>query len=179
MNISAKEARVLLGEKAGSKLKSEPVWECRDCKMVYYHALEKSGKDWICPNCEENGPGPGEVWYYQSRKEFNRWHVLNQAQKAGQIRNLRRQVPFTFEFEMVTGLVSQDVVLMAGKRKLTYVADFVYEENSGGYSEPPHAGPLKTVWLEVVEDCKGARTPVYKIKKELMRVVNGIEIRES
>jgi len=45
----------------------------------------------------------------------------------------------------------------------TYIADFSYE----------HAGAI------VVEDCKGVRTPVYRLKRRLMRALYGIEIVES
>ena len=54
---------------------------------------------------------------------------------------------------------------MPGKwpRPVTYIADFVYYEGK----------------KEIVEDVKGYRTDVYKLKKRLMWVVHGIEIRET
>ena len=45
---------------------------------------------------------------------------------------------------------------------MTYLADFVYKENG----------------KEVVEDTKGFRTEVYKIKKKLMAYIYQIEIKE-
>jgi hypothetical protein len=32
---------------------------------------------------------------------------------------------------------------------------------------------------DIVEDSKGVRTPVYKLKKKLMLACHGIEIRET
>lgn len=49
-----------------------------------------------------------------------------------------------------------------------YRADFEYEERDA-------AGH----WTLIVEDCKGFRTPVYRLKKRLMKNIHGIEIRET
>lgn len=49
------------------------------------------------------------------------------------------------------------------EKKCTYIADFVYKDKDGN---------------EVVEDVKGFRTDVYKIKKKMMRYRYGIEIQE-
>jgi hypothetical protein len=50
-----------------------------------------------------------------------------------------------------------------GERAVYYVADFVYTEN----------GKL------VVEDCKGCRTEVYKLKKKMTLYFHGIKIKET
>jgi hypothetical protein len=50
-----------------------------------------------------------------------------------------------------------------GEREVCYIADFVYQED----------GKL------VVEDVKGHRTEVYKLKKKLMLWVHGIRIKET
>ena len=47
-------------------------------------------------------------------------------------------------------------------RSIKYVADFVYSRNG----------------LTVVEDAKGVRTPVYRLKKRMMAEKYGIQIRE-
>ena len=49
------------------------------------------------------------------------------------------------------------------ERACTYTADFCYMQN-GSY---------------IVEDCKGMRTEVYKIKKKLMLYIHNIEIKET
>ncbi len=46
--------------------------------------------------------------------------------------------------------------------KITYLADFVYEKGS----------------QTIVEDVKGLRTDVYKIKRKLMLYFHGIQIKE-
>lgn len=76
--------------------------------------------------------------------------------RAGKITNLELQKPF----ELIPAITD-----MKGKtiqRATHYVADFVYEE--GGRT--------------VVEDAKGYKTEVYKLKKKLMLWRYGIEIRE-
>lgn len=60
----------------------------------------------------------------------------------------------------ITDLQTQVVYQLV--QGVKYVADFVYK-NRG---------------LVVVEDVKGFKTPVYKLKKKLMRSVLGIEIKE-
>ena len=88
---------------------------------------------------------------FDSVKEFHRWGCLRLLERAGKITDLKRQV--TFEL-----IPKQD-----GERACQYVADFTYYEN-GQY---------------VVEDCKGFKTDVYRIKKKLMKWVHGISIKET
>lgn len=87
---------------------------------------------------------------FQSRKEAKRYQELKLMQRAGLISDLRRQV----KYELIPK--------QQGERAVSYIADFVYTEDG------------KTV----VEDVKGVRTPVYKIKKKLMLWRHGIRIRE-
>jgi hypothetical protein len=86
---------------------------------------------------------------------------------AGSIRNLRRQVSFTL-------IPKQD-----GERACTYIADFVYEEPQPSREFKGQEVPLYMAWATVVEDCKGYRTEVYKVKRKLMLMVHGIRIRET
>lgn len=90
------------------------------------------------------------VWH-DSQKEAMRWDELRLLHRAGAIQDLRRQV----RYEVIP---KQD-----GERPVYYVADFVYKENG----------------KEVVEDCKGYRTDVYKLKRKLMMLVYGIKILET
>lgn len=88
---------------------------------------------------------------FASRKEAARYQELRLSEKAGIISDLRLQVPY-------------ELIPKCGRnRAIKYIADFEYRENG------------KTV----VEDCKGMRTEVYRIKKKLMRFIKGIEIRET
>jgi len=93
---------------------------------------------------------------FDSKKEAQRYAILHELERIGMIRDLQRQV----KFKLIDGVRWSN-----GKkhRDTYYVADFTYYEN----------GHL------VVEDVKGFRTPVYKLKKELMKAVHGIEIREA
>lgn len=91
-----------------------------------------------------------------SGREATRYKDLVRMQEAGQIASLRRQVTYA--------LVVNDVHIC------DYVADFVYvncDKLVGKY--------LATV----VEDSKGARTPIYKLKRALMKACRGIEVVES
>lgn len=91
---------------------------------------------------------------FDSKKEAKRYQELLLLQKSGVIADLKRQVPYT--------LVPAFNLNKKRYRAMNYVADFVYKEND----------------KEIVEDCKGYRTEVYKIKKKLMAYIYQIEIRE-
>ena len=88
---------------------------------------------------------------FDSVKEYHRWGCLKMLERAGKIKDLKRQV----KFELIPK--------QEGERACYYIADFTYMEN----------GEL------VVEDCKGFKTDVYKIKKKLMLMEHGIRIRET
>lgn len=101
---------------------------------------------------------------FQSRKELHRWEELCLMEKAGMIKNLRRQVKFIL-------IPSQrETVWKKGKpkpgkvieRECSYIADFLYEENGE----------------TIVEDAKGYRTEAYKLKKKMMLHFHKIRIRE-
>ena len=91
---------------------------------------------------------------FDSKAEARYWGHLQIRLKAGEISNLRRQVPFELAPAVVIG----------GRKRppLRYVADFVWEE--GG----------KTV----VADVKGVAVDVYKVKRHLMKAIHGIDILE-
>lgn len=91
------------------------------------------------------------VWF-DSQREADRWIQLKLMERAGEISELRRQQ----RFELIP---KNDKY-----RAVTYVADFVYLDRRTGDI--------------VVEDAKGVRTEVYKLKKKLMYDRYGIEIRE-
>lgn len=91
---------------------------------------------------------------FDSKKEANRYKELLLLQKVGIITDLKMQVPYI--------LVPAFNLNKKRYRQMTYIADFVYKENG----------------KEIVEDTKGFRTDVYKIKKKLMAYIYQIEIRE-
>lgn len=90
---------------------------------------------------------------YDSRKEARRGGELKLLERIGEISDLKRQV----KYELVP---KQD-----GERAVYYIADFVYKDNRTG----------KTI----VEDCKGYKTDVYKLKRKLFYHRYGIKILET
>lgn len=92
---------------------------------------------------------------FDSVKESRRYRQLRLLEKSGKIRNLQLQVPFELQ-EKYT--INDKKV-----RAIKYVADFVYIDQDG-----------KTH----VEDVKGIRTDVYKMKKKMFEYRYAIEIEE-
>ena len=80
---------------------------------------------------------------FDSELEAKRYIQLKLLQRAGVIKNLKLQVPFLL----------QESFKKNGKvyKKIEYLADFVYEEKG----------------QVVVEDTKGMKTDVFKIKQKL------------
>ena len=92
---------------------------------------------------------------YSSKKESIRAAELKLLERAGHITELREQVVY---------VLAPPVVIQGRKRPaLRYIADFEYMEKN----------------CLVVEDVKGFRTDVYRIKRHLMASVHGIKIRET
>lgn len=90
-------------------------------------------------------------YIFDSRKEARRYRELKLLERAGEIDNLQLQVPFILFKHSMYG------------RVVKYVADFVYIENG----------------QTVVEDVKGFKTGVYKLKKRIMAELFGIVIKET
>ena len=86
---------------------------------------------------------------FDSRKEGNRYEELKILEQAGLIKELELQKVFEL----------QPSFKKNGKtyRKITYKADFYYYDNH--------------LQRYVVEDVKGFKTEVYKIKKKLFEYV--------
>lgn len=105
---------------------------------------------------------------FDSIKERNRYCELRLMQKAGRISDLRCQV----EFELIPEQREPDRIGKRGgikkgfciERKVSYVADFVYNNTETGAT--------------VVEDVKGKRTKDYIIKRKLMLFRHGIRVKE-
>ena len=89
---------------------------------------------------------------FDSKKEAKRYMELKAMEKVGSIKNLQLQVPFILIEKSKYG------------RSIKYVADFVYYNKNGS---------------KVVEDVKGVKTPVYKLKKRLMAEKYGIIVLET
>jgi Protein of unknown function (DUF1064) len=91
---------------------------------------------------------------FASKKEAKRYQELKLLEKARKLCDLETQVRYKLE--------------VSGQLICTYIADFVYLhlDDKGG-------------WLMTVEDVKGVRTPVYKLKAKLMKAIYGITILET
>lgn len=85
---------------------------------------------------------------FDSAKEANRYKELRLLEAHGAISDLTIQPKFELKYE--------------GRKLCVYKGDFSYYENN----------------FLVVEDCKGFRTQVYRLKKKMMAIILGIEIRE-
>ena len=104
---------------------------------------------------------------FDSRREARRYFELTTLEKAGEIHNLRRQVKYVLiptqrapDTVGKRGGVKQGRVL---EKEISYYADYVYEDKDGN---------------TVVEDVKGVRTEVYKVKRKLMLYIYHIQIKE-
>lgn len=98
--------------------------------------------------------------HFDSMKEAARYQELKLLERAGEIRELKRQVPF------VVIPVQKDEKGKVIEREVKYIADFTYIEK----------GKL----VRTVEDVKSkaTRTKEYIIKRKLMLYRNGIRIKE-
>lgn len=109
---------------------------------------------------------------FQSRKEARRYQDLVLLLNAGQISDLRLQVPY----ELIPAQKEPPTIGSRGgvkpgktiERACIYVADFVYKDEFG---------------RTVVEDVKGYRGntgaySIFRIKKKLMLWRHGISVKE-
>ena len=96
---------------------------------------------------------------FQSTKEGHRYSELKLLERAGEIKDLKMQVPF----ELVPALCEPNTIGKRGEIKkgktiensVVYNADFVYFDNRKQQM--------------IVEDSKGCRTKDYIIKRKLMK----------
>lgn len=93
---------------------------------------------------------------FDSKAEARRWCELKMLEKAGEISDLRRQVPFE--------LIPAQTTPTGDKiRPMVYVADFTFKDKEGRL---------------IVEDPKGCSTDVWRLKQKLMLWRHGIWVRE-
>ena len=95
---------------------------------------------------------------FDSKAECQRYLELKLLEKAGEIRNLKRQVMH----ELIPAQYDASGKLL--ERPVTYTSDFEYVDMRTGES--------------VMEDVKGMRTKDYIIKRKLMLWIYKIRIRE-
>lgn len=86
---------------------------------------------------------------FASKREAHRYGELLLLAKAGEVGSLEIQPKFIFSLN--------------GAKLFTYIADFAYWTKGG---------------KRVVEDVKGVKTPLYKLKKKIIEAAYRIEITE-
>lgn len=120
----------------------------------------------VCNTCFDKSKCDGQMSKYKnkkvvykdmkfdSKKEYLRYLVLEDMQRKGEISEMKTQVPF---------VLIPPFQLNGKKYKgIRYIADFVYKKDG----------------KVIIEDTKGYRTDVYKIKRKLMAYIHKIEIKE-
>ena len=101
-------------------------------------------------NKYRNKPVTVDGHRFASKAEAKRYGELKLLEKAGEITRLTLQARYR--------------LTVNGVKICDYIADFAYL-----------SGPKNTL---TVEDVKGVRTAVYRIKKKLMKAIYGIDIVE-
>ena len=94
---------------------------------------------------------------FDSMKEGNRYCELKLLEKAKAIKSLVLQPKFVLQPPFTNADGQKE-------RAITYIADFMYYDNELGQV--------------VVEDVKGVRTDVYKLKKKMFEYKYGTVVRE-
>lgn len=113
---------------------------------------------------------------FDSRKEAQRYVQLMNAMRLGAIKDLRLQVDFTIQ-EAYTDCQGKRI------RAIRYRADFTYQLT--GEFPTGISADDRDLWRRfyiagvdtIVEDVKGVKTQVYKLKEKLI-AQKGIAIRE-
>lgn len=86
---------------------------------------------------------------FASKREARRYQHLCLLQAAGHISGLQLQPAF-------------DLHALGGVKVARYVADFAYRD--------------ETTQRQVVEDVKGMKTPVFRLKAKWLKAEHGIEV---
>ena len=89
---------------------------------------------------------------FDSAKEWRRNQELETLQRAGEISELNRQVPFVL---MPSYTIADETTRQGFRtvREIRYIADFTYRLKDG---------------TRIIEDVKGIQTDVFKIKRKLL-----------
>ena len=89
---------------------------------------------------------------FDSAKEWRRNQELEIMQRAGEISELNRQVPFVL---MPSYTIADETTKQGFRtvREIRYIADFTYRLKDG---------------TRIIEDVKGMQTDVFKIKRKLL-----------
>lgn len=145
---------------AEAQSRAAAAWKQRGVDTGPAGRMEARQKPVFAPKRSKHGAVkvylPGGKEKFDSKLEYRVWLDLQFREKAGEIRDLRRQVRFS-------------LFAPGGEHLGTYCADFVFEE---------HVGPY---WPTVVADAKSAHTrrlPGWERIKRLMVACHRIVVRE-
>lgn len=108
-------------------------------------------------NKYRNTPTTVDGIRFASKHEAQRWQELRLMERAGEICDLQRQVPF----DLIPALRKPDGTMQL---KARYIADFVYYDNRKRQ--------------KIVEDAKGYPSKEYQLKKKLVYWIHGYYIQE-
>lgn len=113
----------------------------------------------------------GEV--FDSKKEAAYFQELKLREKAGEVRDIQRQMTFHLCAPVVDALMRQDSI-----PKIVYIADYVADFTFDERYHDVVSGERDT-WLHVVADVKGTKnTGMFALKKKWLELQSGIRIRE-
>jgi Protein of unknown function (DUF1064) len=145
IDLGSSHMRHLVDEETGRTLCKRPA-----ARMFILDPKKETAYP-LCPGCLGGSPKKGRIRVapkeeraldgivFDSRSEMNRYAELKMLERAGHIQDLQLQPRFLLQAATAT------------ERKMEYVADFSYVE----------AGAT------IVEDVKGLRTEVYKLKRKI------------
>lgn len=103
----------------------------------------------------KNEPTEVDGIRFDSAKEASRWQTLRVMERAGYIRDLKRQVRIPLEGK------AGPIRFKPSNRPAVYVCDFAYHDVPKG--------------VDVIEDAKGFQTPEFKLKRAVL-AAQGVEI---
>jgi len=100
---------------------------------------------------------------FDSKSEAARWCELRLMEKAGQVRNIRRQVVYPLAMGNTPVLIRSERYPKG--RRCKYTADFVYDELQHGE------------WVQVVEDHKGLHTEASRLRIAVAEVIYNFRVQ--
>jgi Protein of unknown function (DUF1064) len=131
--------------------------------MIHY--ASKRSKIKVAPKAERTD-ADGQV--FASKGEMVRYHELLLLERAGKIRNIKRQPKFELTIQGPQGSL-KPVVIRSERypegRQCWYTADFQYDE------------AVPEGWVTVVEDFKGYQTEVSKLRIAVAEAIYGFQVR--
>lgn len=98
-----------------------------------------------------------------TEKEAMRWEYLQQLQKEGKIKFLRRQAKYIL---IPLQIDYVDKKMKTVEEECVYIADFAYDDAKGN------------LHVEDIKDYRGAAYNIFVIKRKLMRWIHKIVIEQ-